>query len=1095
MRGARGAARRHFAFVLLAALVAVGIGGASVRVAGASGASPAAGWYDVIWQHRSAVQIAHPGDGGTVSQYQVHVALDGSFDFAHALSNGHDLRVTSEDGKTLIPFWIESWDPSARTASIWVKVPSIPVTGTTIYLYYGNPAATTPAAPAPVPVPPTGPFTKAADNPQPILNAPCGGTTPQLLPENMVESDGTYYLLVTDRSCDAGSAALLSAPNPSGPWSYEKQILTRAMLDAQGDQRDVIDAPHLVKDGSTWYLFYSHYYQWGWNTGSPGVIGLAKSTHGILGPYEKVDSDVLTSDADGSWDGARVWEPYVTQGPDGNWVMVFMGDRDAAGGYTEQVGIATSKDIEGPYEKSTSNPVLAFGPSGSLDAGTVADPWVVKFGDTYYIGYTASPTKAGWNTTYATTTDFSTFTKSNTVILGQGGSYDSTSAFRGAVTQVGDTYYFPYTSQDGSGLHFSMATQPVMVSPPSIIDNPDAVFDFYDGFDGSTLDTSKWDTTTRNSPGGSATVSDGELTLTAPVNGSANVQELVAKRGFGPGGTMLEALARHDTAAGDGKTAGEVGLGSATFDPSLRIADYDSPYFEDNVTNNNSGGDKFPSMSRALDSGQFLLHRIAWAQPGSVDFSLENDTPVTATANIPTQPLTPWLAAVSLGKPATLTVDWIRVRNWVGAEAQATLGTEEASAPEITVPADLTAEATSPAGAPVDYSATATSAIDGSVDPSCTPASGSVFPIGATTVTCTAKDEAGNQATPKSFTVTVNDTTPPAIDVPSPITQEATGSTGAPVSYSAKATDAVGVTNSSCTPASESVFPIGKTTVTCTTSDAAGNTNQASFDVTVQDTTPPAITVPANITDTTSNPAGKAETFPAPTATDLVDGAITPTCTSAPTTGLASGWTFPVGTTTITCTATDQHVNTAAPKSFTVTIALSDTTPPVLTVPANIKASTTSPVGALVNYTVTATDPDDSAAQITIVCTPPSGSTFPFNTNGTAKTTTVTCNAHDRAGNNATPKSFTVTVASVVNDQLVALTGQIDAAKLKNGTAQSLESQLANAGASFATGDKQGAKNSLTQFTKKVNQNVAEIGTQASAWIGTANQITAVIGS
>jgi methyltransferase family protein len=53
-------------------------------------------------------------------------------------------------------------------------------------------------------------------------------------------------------------------------------------------------------------------------------------------------------------------------------------------------------------------------------------------------------TKAGWNTTYATTSDWRTFRKSNTVILGQGTSYDSASAFRGAVSRFGDTYYLPY---------------------------------------------------------------------------------------------------------------------------------------------------------------------------------------------------------------------------------------------------------------------------------------------------------------------------------------------------------------------------------------------------------------------------------------------------------------------------------------------------------------------------------------------------------------------------------------------------------------------------------------------------------------------------
>ena len=51
--------------------------------------------------------------------------------------------MTGNDGTTLIPFWIESWNASTRTASIWINVPTIPSAGTTLYLYYGNPAATT----------------------------------------------------------------------------------------------------------------------------------------------------------------------------------------------------------------------------------------------------------------------------------------------------------------------------------------------------------------------------------------------------------------------------------------------------------------------------------------------------------------------------------------------------------------------------------------------------------------------------------------------------------------------------------------------------------------------------------------------------------------------------------------------------------------------------------------------------------------------------------------------------------------------------------------------------------------------------------------
>jgi hypothetical protein len=76
------------------------------------------------------------------------------------------------------------------------------------------------------------------------------------------------------------------------------------------------------------------------------------------------------------------------------------------------------------------------------------------------------------------------------------------------------------------------------------------------------------------------------------------------------------------------------------------------------------------------------------------------------------------------------------------------------TAPSLTVPANMTVGATSAAGAVVTYTTTATDNLDPSPTKICTPASGSTFPIGTTTVSCTATDQAGNSVT-KTFTVTV----------------------------------------------------------------------------------------------------------------------------------------------------------------------------------------------------------------------------------------------------------------------------------------------------------------------------------------------------
>jgi hypothetical protein len=81
--------------------------------------------------------------------------------------------------------------------------------------------------------------------------------------------------------------------------------------------------------------------------------------------------------------------------------------------------------------------------------------------------------------------------------------------------------------------------------------------------------------------------------------------------------------------------------------------------------------------------------------------------------------------------------------------------------PTLTVPGSLVIEATSPSGAVVDYPSPS---VSDDQDPApavaCSPASGSPFPLGASTVTCTTTDAAGNSAS-ATFAVTVRDSTPP----------------------------------------------------------------------------------------------------------------------------------------------------------------------------------------------------------------------------------------------------------------------------------------------------------------------------------------------
>ena len=292
-------------------------------------------------------------------------------------------------------------------------------------------------------------------------------------------------------------------------------------------------------------------------------------------------------------------------------------------------------------------------------------------------------------------------------------------------------------------------------------------------------------------------------------------------------------------------------------------------------------------------------------------------------------------------------------------------------------------EATGPDGAAVIYNSPAThDAVDGDGEATCAPASGSVFGLGTTLVTCSATDNAGNHGQDTSFNVTVVDSTPPTIDAHGNVGPiEATSSAGAQGFYTSPAThDAVsGDGTATCAPTSGSIFALGDTMVTCTASDAAGNASTPTqFQFTVVDTTAPAVTAPANVTAEATGPL-TAVSHGTATATDAV-GVVSLT-NNAP-------GTFPLGTTTITWTATDAAGNSA---SATSTVTVTDTTAPAVSVPATITREATSAAGAAVSFSTSAFDL--VSGNVAVSCAPASGSTFALGT------TTVSCSATDGSGN------------------------------------------------------------------------------------------------
>ena len=202
---------------------------------------------------------------------------------------------------------------------------------------------------------------------------------------------------------------------------------------------------------------------------------------------------------------------------------------------------------------------------------------------------------------------------------------------------------------------------------------------------------------------------------------------------------------------------------------------------------------------------------------------------------------------------------------------------------------------------------------------------GNIFPVGTTTVTYTATDRSGNQATDTQL-VTVVDNTPPIVTPPAAVTLfTGAGATSCGVTVAnldatlgtGSATDncpGVGAVSRSGVPAGN-VFPLGQTTLTYSATDAHGNTGTATQVVTVVDNTPPQISCPASITLEPTCPTGAIATWTPPVGTDNCAGAVT-----TRTAGQAPGSVFPIGTTTVTYSVTDANGNGPVSCSFVVTV-------------------------------------------------------------------------------------------------------------------------------------------------------------------------------
>ena len=238
--------------------------------------------------------------------------------------------------------------------------------------------------------------------------------------------------------------------------------------------------------------------------------------------------------------------------------------------------------------------------------------------------------------------------------------------------------------------------------------------------------------------------------------------------------------------------------------------------------------------------------------------------------------------------------------------------------PTITCPGDQTESVNASCQLVLpDYTslATVTDNCDASPTVTQSPVPGTVVSSN-TVVTLTVTDLSANSDN-CSFTVILNDVTPPSITCPGNQTEASDASCQFTLpDYTSMAT-----VSDNCTASpgiTQNPLPgtiiSGTTTITLTATDGASNTADCSFTVTLNDITPPSITCPGNQAET---PNASCQ-FVLPDYTALAT--VTDNCNASPTVtqSPASGTTIS-GTTTITLTADDGNGNTSQ-CSFDVTL-------------------------------------------------------------------------------------------------------------------------------------------------------------------------------